>query len=134
MSAPARCYLLTSVPGRARLLPCRGRGRVSFAKKAEDVLRIYGHPTLAAFWQGHPDAAAPLRCWYREVAGRVWRGPADVRALYRSASFVGDRRVVFEIAGNTVRLVAWVEYALHGVCVRFVGTRADYDRIDVTKV
>jgi len=97
-------------------------------------LRIFSHSTLVAYWKKHPDAEAPLRAWYKEAKRAAWRGPADVRASYRSADFVGSNRVIFNVAGNKYRLVAWVEYEFFGAYVRFVGSHAEYDRIDVTKV
>ncbi|MBE0529666.1 MAG: type II toxin-antitoxin system HigB family toxin [Rhodospirillales bacterium] len=52
---------------------------------------------------------------------------------YRSASFVGTR-VVFNICGNKYRLVVYVNDAGRRVYVRFVGTHAEYDRINVKEV
>ena len=62
-----------------------------------------------------------------------WAGPSEVRDQYRSASFVGDR-VVCNIAGNKYRLVTWINYRYRIIYVRFVGTHAEYDRIDVETV
>ena len=88
---------------------------------------------LREFWLEHPDAEGPLLAWYREVERETWDGPAMLKARYRSASFVGDR-VVFNVKGNTYRLVVRVDYPRRLVCVRFVGTHAQYDRIDVAEV
>jgi mRNA interferase HigB len=64
-----------------------------------------------------------------------WNGPAELRATFSSADFLPNNRVVFDIKGNSYRLVAQVKYApLFLLFVRFLGTHADYDRIDATKV
>lgn len=64
-----------------------------------------------------------------------WKGPAEVRARYRSADFVAGNRVVFNIRGNNYRLVVAVKYApIFLVYVRFLGTHAEYDQIDATTV
>jgi mRNA interferase HigB len=59
-----------------------------------------------------------------------WDGPADIRKFYNSADFVGDNRVIFNIGGNNYRLVAHVAYRLHRVLIKFIGTHAEYDKID----
>lgn len=69
------------------------------------------------------------------VQRAAWSGPADVRALFGSADFLANNRVVFDIKGNTCRLVVQVKYGpLFLVFIRFVGTHAAYDRIDANKI
>ena len=80
-----------------------------------------------------PDAEGPLLAWFREVEREEWHSPADVKEKYRSASIVGER-VVFNIKGNTYRLVAWINYPFKVVYVRFVGTHKEYDTINVREV
>ena len=60
--------------------------------------------------------------------------PEDVRAEYSTASIVGNERVVFNIRGNKYRLVVAVNYRAHLVFIKFFGTHAEYDRIDVETV
>ncbi len=57
-----------------------------------------------------------------------------MKAKYGSASIIGSDRVVFNIKGNDYRLVVRINYAYRIVYVRFVGTHADYDRVDVKEV
>jgi mRNA interferase HigB len=61
-----------------------------------------------------------------------WTGTADIRSRYPSASFLGRDRIVFNIGGNKYRLV--VRYRLPVVFIRFVGTHAEYDRIDAAAI
>jgi len=64
-----------------------------------------------------------------------WKGPAEVRSVFGTADFLANNRVVFDIKGNSYRLVAQLKYApLFLVFIRFLGTHAEYDRIDATKV
>ena len=97
-------------------------------------MRIIAKRALREFWERHPDAREPLLAWYREVEQEDWDTPAKVKAKYRSASIVGGSRVVFNIKGNDYRLVVRVLYAYRVVYVRFVGTHAEYDAIDVEEV
>ena len=97
-------------------------------------MRIIAKKRLREFWQAHPDAEEPLLAWYREVEHEDWDTPAKVKQKYGSASIVGDSRVVFNIKGNKYRLVARVNYPYRILYLRFVGTHADYDGIDVEEV
>jgi mRNA interferase HigB len=98
-------------------------------------MRIFNRSTLAQFWREHPDAEGALRLWFAMVERATWTGPADVKAMFGSADFLRDNRVVFDIRGNTYRLIAQIKYApLFLVFIRFVGTHAEYDRIDATTV
>lgn len=97
-------------------------------------MRIISKKTLRAFWQRCPDAEQPLLAWFREVEGEDWDTPAKIKAKYRSASIVGDNRVVFNIKGNDYRLVVKVNYPYRVVYIRFVGTHAEYDAVNVEEV
>ena len=97
-------------------------------------MRIIAKKALREFWVLHPDAEEPLLAWYREVEKEDWDTPAQVKAKYRTASTIGDNRVVFNIKGNDYRLVVKINYAYRVVYVRFVGTHAEYDGIDAEEV
>lgn len=97
-------------------------------------MRIISKRTLRAFWGRHADAKEPLLAWYREVVKEDWDTPARVKERYRSASIVGGNRVVFNIKGNDYRLVVKINYPGRIVYIRFVGTHAEYDAVDVTEV
>ena len=98
------------------------------------MMRINAKKTLRAFWQRYPEAEEPLLAWYRETEKADWEGPAQVKERYKSASFVGGNRVIFNIKGNDYRLVVKINYPYRVVYIRFVGTHADYDKIDVEEV
>ncbi len=97
-------------------------------------MRVISKKTLIAFWQKHPAAEQPLKAWYDEACKATWETPQQIKNQYRNASIVGHNRVVFNIKGNDFRLVVAVAYAMGALFIKFVGTHADYDRIDVTTV
>ena len=97
-------------------------------------MRIISKRALREFWERHRDAEAPLLAWYREAQRADWSGPAAVKARFPRASIVGGNRVVFNIKGNEYRLVVRINYRYRVMYVRFVGTHAEYDRIDVREV
>lgn len=99
-------------------------------------MRVITKGALQAYWsrRGREDAEQPLKAWYAEARKAAWRTPDDIKAKYRSASFVADNRVVFNIGGNKHRLVVHVNYRLGVVLVKFIGTHGEYDAIDASTI
>lgn len=97
-------------------------------------MRVIAKSTLEAFWTAHADAKQPLLAWHDEAVSAKWATPQDIKRLYASASFVGENRVVFNIKGNRYRLIVAVAYRYEAVYIKFVGTHAEYDRIDAATV
>ncbi len=97
-------------------------------------MRIIAKRTLRTFWEREPRAEQPLKAWYAVARKADWSSPADVKAVYGNASIVAGNRVVFNIGGNRHRLVVRFDYSRRIGFVRFVGTHAEYDRIDATQV
>ncbi len=97
-------------------------------------MRVIAVGALRAFWERHPDSEQPLKAWYGEAKHAAWSTPQDIRHHYASASFVGRNRVVFNIKGNDCRLIVAVAYRFQAVYIKFLGTPAEYDRIDAAAV
>jgi mRNA interferase HigB len=97
-------------------------------------MRIIAISHLKAFWKEYPDAEQPLLAWIDEVKKVVWRSPSDIKEMYRSASILKNRRVVFNIKGNDYRLVVAVAYRYGAIYVKFIGTHRQYDAIDAETV
>jgi mRNA interferase HigB len=97
-------------------------------------MRIIARSTLRAFAARHPQARQPLDDWYKFAVHVVWQTPADVKLHFRSADILPDNRVVFNLGGNDYRLVVKIEYRFQTIYIRFVGTHAEYDRIDATTI
>jgi len=97
-------------------------------------MRVIKRPTLETFWEKHRRAEEPLKAWFHEAKLAEWRSPNDIKERYRSADFLADNRVVFDIGGNNFRLVVKIAYQPGIVYIRFVGTHAEYDKIDAETV
>ena len=99
-------------------------------------MRIIARKTLKRFWEapGHHDCEQALRAWFAEAKKARWKRPQDIKDHYRSASFVGPDRVVFNLCGNKYRLIVAVDYGYGIVFVRFIGTHAQYDRVKAAEV
>ena len=81
-----------------------------------------------------PRGGAAAQGCHNETARAAWKKPTDIKAQYRNASFLKNRRVVFNAKGNDYRLVVAVPYRIGVVYVKFVGTHAQYDVIDAETV
>lgn len=97
-------------------------------------VRIIKTKPLAQFWLTHPDAESGLRQWIAECRGAFWKSMADVKAYASSADWIGINRVVFNVAGNKYRLVVAIHFGAGIVLVKFVGTHAEYDAVDVRTI
>ncbi len=91
-------------------------------------MRILGLPLLTEFKKTHADARGPLDAWQIEVEREDWQTSQDIKHRYRSADFLSDNRVIFNIKGNRYRLVVQVRYQNGMVVVEWVGTHAEYNK------
>ena len=98
-------------------------------------MRIISKRTLRQFWEREPRAEIPLRAWFAKASEASWNGPSDVKEMFgTTVDFVADERVIFDIGGNKYRLVVHVAYRHKNILIKFVGTHAEYDKIDARKV
>ena len=93
-------------------------------------MRTISKSTLTRFSAGHADAAGALNEWYKQVDRAQWTCFADLRNDFPSADSIANDRIVFNVKGNRYRIVAVIDFPMHGVLVRFVGTHAEYDKIN----
>ncbi|MGH6929900.1 MAG: type II toxin-antitoxin system HigB family toxin [Dongiaceae bacterium] len=98
-------------------------------------MRIVARSTLVKFWTSHADAKTPLEAWYRACHKADWSGPADLKIAFGArVDFLPRNRVIFDIGGNNYRLIAVILYRRKTMYIRFIGTHAEYDRIDPATV
>ena len=97
-------------------------------------MRVIGTEILDDAMRKHSTASKQLRSWLSEARSAQWSDPHALKERYRSASIIGNNTVVFNIRGNSYRLVTKVNYERGFVTVRFFGTHAEYDRIDASEV
>jgi mRNA interferase HigB len=94
-------------------------------------MQVIARRTLKQFWERHPQAEGPLRAWFAAVSKARWTGPNDAKRQFGTTiDFVADNRLIFDLSGNKYRLIAHVSYGFGRVLVKFVGTHAEYDRIN----
>jgi mRNA interferase HigB len=100
----------------------------------DQIVRVIAKKILRDFWEVHEDAEEQLLSWYQEASKAIWRNPNELKKHYPSASILIDNRVVFNIKGNHYRLVAKINYHYQMIWIRFVGSHAEYDKIDANKI
>ena len=97
-------------------------------------MRIISRKTLVQFWAKHNDAEQPLKAWFKEVKQATWASPDELKLRYPSASILSNGRVVFNIKGNNYRLISMINFDYGQLFIRFVGTHAEYDKIDAATI
>lgn len=97
-------------------------------------MRTIARKTLREFWEGHADAEQALKSWYKEAVESEWEQSHDIKLVYSSADILPGNRVVFNIKGNTYRLIVKIHYSTGIIFIRFVGTHAEYDKVDALTI
>lgn len=96
--------------------------------------RIIAKRTLREFWVKHPETEQYLKTWYETAKNACWNSPHDIKRSYATASILKDNRVVFNIKGNSYRLVVKFNFEYQWAFIRFIGTHSEYDVIDANKI
>jgi mRNA interferase HigB len=96
--------------------------------------RIFAKSTLREFWEKYPDSEQHLKTWYDTAMNSDWKSPSEVKQTYANASILKDSRVVFNIKGNSYRLVVKFNFEKQWIFIRFIGSQRDYDRIDANTI
>ncbi len=97
-------------------------------------MRIIAASTLAAFAELHPEALKSLSHWLRVARASKWASTGDVQASFSKAKVLNGERVRFEVAGGNYRMIVAFDFGRQIAFIKFLGTHADYDRIDALTV
>ena len=98
-------------------------------------MRIISVKKLKEFWNsGYADSEQPLKIWYQILKNSEFNTPVEIKAIFASCSFLTNNKVVFNIAGNKYRLITYIRYDLKIIYIKFVGTHAQYDKINAKEI
>jgi mRNA interferase HigB len=97
-------------------------------------MRIVARGTLVAYWTEHPRAKAALEHWLAVTRVATWASGSEVMAAFSKAKVLNGERVRFEVSGGDYRMVVAFHYRLQIAWIKFIGTHAEYDRIDALTV
>lgn len=93
-------------------------------------MRIIAARTIRQYYEANPASKSALQDWSSKVKQANWLSFADIKKTFNSVDYVDNQHYVFNIKGNDFRLVAVIKFTVHFVLIRFIGTHAEYDRIN----
>jgi len=105
---------------------------IIFVKRKQ--LRVIAKKILRAFWEKHSDSEQQLKSWYQEADKGNWKNLNELKTDYPNASILSDNRICFNIKGNNYRLIVKINFNFQMIWIRFIGTHAEYDKIDANKI
>ena len=97
-------------------------------------MRIVGTSILDECERKHADVRGQLRAWYADIERASWETPLDIKARYAAASIIGGKCVVFNIKGNSYRIVVKINYEFGLIEILFADTHNEYDKTDVARL
>lgn len=95
---------------------------------------IISKTILKEFGLAHSDAIDALNTWYLITKEQDWGNLAELKNTFNSVDYVGNDRYVFNIKGNRYRLIAMIFFDIRTMYIRFIGTHAEYDKIDASTI
>lgn len=93
-------------------------------------MRIIAKSTIVEYYTKNPQAKSALLEWYEKTEEAEWHSFADIKQTFNSVDYVGNQHYVFNIKGNDYRLVVVIKFTPQNVYIRFIGTHAEYDKIE----
>ena len=96
--------------------------------------RIFAKSTLRTYWRKHSNSEQYLKTWYDTAMNSTWKTPNDVKKTYGNASILKNGRIVFNIKGNSYRLIVKFNFEKQWAFIRFIGTHAEYDKINADTI
>lgn len=91
-------------------------------------MHIIAETTLKqAYTEQYPDAQSSIEGWIKFVRAQKWNSPADVMAKPIFSPSLVKNFVIFNISGNSYRLITYIDYEKKKVFIRDFLTHAEYD-------
>ena len=97
-------------------------------------MRIVARKTIVAYFGKHPLTRASLTHWLEMAENAEWTSTIEVIADFSKAKTVTAERVRFEVAGGDHRMIVAFHFRRGIAFIKFIGTHAEYDRIDAETV
>lgn len=93
-------------------------------------MRVFNSSTLLGFAKSHAGANSAFRELNRTLRAAEWQSNQDILAAYPGARPIKGGRVVFNVKDNEYRVIARIDFQFQALFIKFVGTHAEYDKID----
>jgi mRNA interferase HigB len=92
-------------------------------------MKVIGSDCLETVVRKHARAAPALRAWLKVAQTATWKNLMEVRRSINTASGgVKGSYTVFNIGGNTFRLITVINYKIQTILITDVLTHAEYDK------
>jgi mRNA interferase HigB len=90
--------------------------------------------TLVYYMDQYPLANNSLQTWYDDFSRADFKNFNELKAVYGNASIISNNRVVFNIKGNSFRLIVSLSFETQAVYVIWFGPHVAYDKIDAANI
>jgi len=97
-------------------------------------VNVIARRNLEAYWRRHPETEQPLRAWLMSARTQNWTSMNTVLGTFSKASPINAERCVFDICGGNYRLIVAFKFSARVAFIKFIGTHAEYDRVDAATV
>jgi len=97
-------------------------------------MNIYNRSSLISFYEKHPNCKETLEKWYHDVSSKTWKKPIDIVRDFNTARTIKNDRVIFGVNHNEYRLIAEINYQKDWLFIKFIGTHAQYDKVDAETI
>jgi mRNA interferase HigB len=97
-------------------------------------LRVIAKKTLREFWERHNDCEQQLKTWFQEASKAKWENHNEIKTEYPGASIIGNDRIVFNIKGNSYRLIVKINFDYQMIWIRYIGTHSEYDKVNAKTI
>jgi mRNA interferase HigB len=97
-------------------------------------VRVIAVKTIKTYYENNPKAKQALLAWNDEVENAAWNNPNELKMQFGNCSILNSKRIIFNIHGNTYRLIVDIEFTLKIVFIVWIGTHLEYDKIDVKNI
>ena len=82
----------------------------------------------------YPAALTPLLSWHKDFSKSKFQNFNELKMVYKNASILSNGRVIFNIKGNTFRLIISMDFRRQAAYVIWFGTHNEYDKIDAATI
>lgn len=82
----------------------------------------------------HSTSSEALNNWYTLAKKADWQSFANIKNTFNSVDDAGNDRYVFNIKGNSYRLITMIHFDKRTIYIRFIGTHSEYDKIDCSTI
>ena len=97
-------------------------------------MKVLVKKTILFYTEKYPIAKMQLLIWYNEFSKQDFKNFNELKNVYGNASIVSNDSVIFNIKGNTFRLIVSINFLQAACYVIWFGSHNEYDKINVETV